>query len=508
MATDLGKAYVQIVPSAQGISGSISKLLGGESASAGKSAGNNIVGNIVSTIKKMIPAAAIGKLLFDSIQSGAALEQSYIGGLDTLYGDAADKMRECAIAAAEAGISANSYAEQAVSFGAALKQSFGDAENAEQLAGEAANLAILDMADNAAKMGTDLSSIQNAYQGFAKQNYTMLDNLKLGYGGTKTEMQRLLKDAQKLTGVKYDINNLADVYSAIHVIQKDLGIAGVAADEASTTLSGSFGAMKAAAENFLGSLALGENVAPALSTLVSSASTFLFDNLIPAVANVLSSLPDAIGQAITEFAPQLGEKALDLITRFCEYLYNNFPAMIQSGLEMIRKLTEGFPEAFPDLVLMVTDVVLKIGETIWDNMDTILQIGVDIIEGLIRGILSAAGRLIEALVNTVKGAFNKAKEWLGIASPSKKFEWIGKMTGEGLALGLSESGNDVKRAMNGLLDPLNTPSINGSVSLSSTQPYGRALVINFSIDNSGKDITDQDVRRWCGMIDEALGGAV
>ena len=174
MATELGKAYVQIVPSAQGISGSISNVLAGEATSAGKSAGLNIA----SAIKGVVAAAGIGTAIKASLDAGGALQQSF-GGLDTLYGDAADAAKEYAAQAVLAGISANDYAEQAVSFGASLKQAFGGDTLA---AAESANTAIMDMADNAAKMGTPIENIQNAYQGFAKQNYTMLDNLKIGYG--------------------------------------------------------------------------------------------------------------------------------------------------------------------------------------------------------------------------------------------------------------------------------------------------------------------------------------
>ena len=241
---ELGKAYVQIVPSAEGISGSIQSALGGEADAAGKSAGLKIAG----ALKKVVAAAGIGVALKKSISAGADLQQSF-GGLETLYGAAADSAKQYAMAAAQAGISANSYAEQAVSFGASLKQAFGgDTTKAV----EAANTAIMDMTDNAAKMGTPIESIQMAYQGFAKQNYTMLDNLKLGYGGTKTEMERLLQDAQKISGVEYDMSNLGDVYEAIHVVQDELGLTGVAAEEASQTLSGSFGAMKAAGQNLDG----------------------------------------------------------------------------------------------------------------------------------------------------------------------------------------------------------------------------------------------------------------
>lgn len=209
--TELGKAYVQIIPSAQGISGKITQALGGESASAGQAAGESWAQKLVSTAKKAMAAAGIGKALSIALTEGTALEQA-IGGVETLYGDAAETIKAYAKDAFRtAGLSANEYMEQSTSFAAALVSSLGGDTAA---AAEAANTALTDMSDNANKMGTDMADIQNAYQGFAKGNYTMLDNLKLGYGGTQSEMKRLLADAQKLAGVKYDINNLADVYSA------------------------------------------------------------------------------------------------------------------------------------------------------------------------------------------------------------------------------------------------------------------------------------------------------
>ena len=210
--TELAKAYVQIIPSAQGIKGKITEALGGEAEGAGKSAGLKIAG----AIKAAIVAAGIGKVVKDALNEGAALQQS-IGGVETLFKESADVVRKYANEAYEtAGLSANAYMEQVTSFSASLLQSLG---GDTRQAADAANQAIIDMSDNANKMGTDISSIQNAYQGFAKANYTMLDNLKLGYGGTKEEMERLLADAQKLTGIKYDIGNLNDVYGAIHAIQ-------------------------------------------------------------------------------------------------------------------------------------------------------------------------------------------------------------------------------------------------------------------------------------------------
>ena len=432
MAFDLGKAYVQIVPSAEGIKGSISSVLNPEAGSAGLSIGKNLV----SKIKTVIVSAGLGKLIGDAINEGAKLEQSFLGGLDTLYGNAADNMRSLAVEAASAGISANSYAEQAVSFGAALKQSFKGAEDAEKKAGEAANLAIMDMADNSAKMGTSLESIQNAYQGFAKQNYTMLDNLKLGYGGTKTEMERLLKDAQALTGVKYDINNLANVYSAIHAIQEDLGIAGVAAEEAKTTISGSFGAMKAAYSNLLGQLTLGEDIKPAFQNLIETGKTYLIDNLAPAVINIVSQVPEMIGSAldylipagtemiqklaegVTQGIPNLVSKAMPALLQFTTNLRANFSDLVSAGMELLLNLAKGIVNALPDLIAYVPLIVSNIAGLINDNMPKILSTGWEIIKTLGKGLIDMIPVIIDNMGNIVQAVIDvvQAINWIDLGS--------------------------------------------------------------------------------------------
>ena len=275
---DLAKAYVQIVPSARGMKSGLTNIVNGEMPSGGKSAGSLFGSNLVSTIKSVITTAAIGKALSSTIMAGADLQQS-LGGIETLFKDsAATVIANAEQAYKTAGMSANGYMEQVTSFSASLLQSLGG-DTAK--AAEVADMALTDMSDNANKFGTDMERITDAYQGFAKQNYTMLDNLKLGYGGTKTEMERLLKDAQALTGVKYDINNLSDVYNAIHVIQDELGVTGTTALEASETLTGSFNAMKASFTNVLGNLTLGRDIKPSLNALAQTTVTFLKGNLAP-----------------------------------------------------------------------------------------------------------------------------------------------------------------------------------------------------------------------------------
>ena len=341
MATELGKAYVQIVPSAEGISGSISKAIGGEATSAGKSAGMNIAG----AIKGMIAAAGIGTAIKSTLEAGGNLQQSF-GGLETIYGEAADAAKKYASEAAAAGISANDYAEQAVSFGASLKQAFaGDTTKAV----EAANTAIMDMTDNAAKMGTPIENIQNAYQGFAKGNYTMLDNLKLGFGGTKTEMQRLLDTASAMPeamGKTFDINNLGDVYEAIHLIQQDLGLTGVAAAEAEGTFTGSLGAMKASAENLMANLTLGNDISDDIFNLMGNIQNFVMGNLAPMIGNILAALPELLSGAGT-----LLITSLNLVS-------NNAGEIVQLGIDFVVALVQAIVEAVPQLLEVLQFLVV------------------------------------------------------------------------------------------------------------------------------------------------------
>lgn len=371
---DIGTAYLQIVPSMDGVPGSIRRGLGGEADAAGVMAGGRISGKIKGALAAAGIGAALGAGLAKSIKTGANLEQA-IGGIETLFKDSADEMIKNADNAFKtAGISANQYMEQATSFSASLLQSTG---GDTQKAAKAADQAIIDMSDNANKMGTNIQDIQNAYQGFAKQNYTMLDNLKLGYGGTKTEMERLLADAEKISGQKYDINNLSDVYEAIHVIQGDLDITGTTAKEAASTLSGSFASMKAAAENFLGDLALGRNVGPAMVGLAESAGTFLFDNLLPAVGRVFASLPQAISALI-----QTG-----------------LPKFIASGSKLVTGLVTGIQTAGPQLAKRIPELVQQGMDTISQNLPNIMAKGREMIVGLVQGITSNLPTYIDAVTN-------------------------------------------------------------------------------------------------------------
>lgn len=468
-STELGKAYVQIIPSAQGISGKIAEAIGGEADKAGEDAGNGFSGKLISAAKSAIAAAGIGKALSASIAEGAALEQS-IGGVETLYGDAAETIKSYAKDAFRtAGLSANQYMEQSTSFAAALVSSLsGDTASAA----EAANTAIVDMADNSNKMGTSMQDIQNAYQGFAKQNYTMLDNLKLGYGGTKTEMERLLADAQKLTGVKYDINNLSDVYSAIHVIQTDLGITGTTSQEAATTLTGSFAAVKAAALDAIGAMTTGDRdmLQNSLNGLAETIVTFLTGNLLPALWNILYGLPGALAtfvqslsqQLIGAFSqnfsgglPQILEQGVQLVASldsgisssigqlsgaavqalgaFLSQIIADLPQVIQAGGQMLQSLAEGQLNSKGELITSAAELIATLLGAIVTHLPEIISAGFDLILNLIQGIGNAAPNIIRAAESACKTLWDaiKSVDWVQLGKDiiSGLINGIGAMAG-------------------------------------------------------------------------------
>ena len=420
MATELGKAYVQIMPSAKGISKEITKTLDPEMKTAGKSAGSSIV----SSIKKVIVAAGIGKVIATAVKEGGALQQS-LGGVETLFKDHADRVKKYASEAYKtAGVSANEYMENVTSFSAALIRSLGgDTEKAAEIA----NMAMIDMADNMNKMGTPLRDIQNAYQGFAKQNYTMLDNLKLGYGGTKKEMKRLLADAQKLTGVKYDINNLADVYEAIHVIQKELGITGTTAKEATETLSGSFGALKAAFTDTLGAIALGEDIGPMLQNLSSTLITFL-KNLLPMVSSTIIQIPQVIVSVLREAGPsfiqsgmqaisdlltglgqalpQLIPAAIDAILTLVSTFVNNLPMLIQSGINLMTGLAEGLINAIPVIIEKVPLIINSILTALTEQVPIIINAGIELFSSLVSGLPTIISNIVNVLPTIIENVIN------------------------------------------------------------------------------------------------------
>lgn len=480
--TNIGKYYVQIVPSAQGISGSISDVLAGEAADAGSSSGESIAANLVGKLKAAVAAAGIGKLIGESLRAGADLEQS-IGGIETLFGTNGKSIEEFAASAGKsvaevrgeyemleraqetalgnarnayqtAGLSANDYMQTVTGFAAALKAS----GISELEAAEAADKAVIAMADNANKMGTDMSSIQTAYQGFAKQNYTMLDNLKLGYGGTKEEMKRLLEDASALSGVEYDMSNLADVYTAIGVIQDKLGITGTTAKEAASTFSGSFAAMKAAAGNLMADLALGNEID--FTPILSSVQTFVQGNLIPMLMNIAKAVPDMLaqavpmliegmsqmGDAISEHMPEFIQQGLELVKGFSENIRENAGMLVDSAIELAMKLAQGLVDSIPAIVENVPEIVSNIANTINDNAPKILMAAGKIIITLVKGLIDNIPVIVE----------NMPKIIMAIVDVISAYNWtvLGGKIINLFADGISSMAGLVKEAASGLANDL------------------------------------------------------
>ncbi|CYV74529.1 phage protein [Streptococcus suis] len=427
MATDLGSAYVQIVPSAKGISGSISKLLGGEVDSAGRSAGSSLGASLVSALSGALAAAGIGKIIGSALSAGADLQQSF-GGLDTIYDGAQESAKQFAKEAYKAGISANTYAEQAVSMGASLKQALGgDSTKAINMA----NVAIMDMTDNAAKMGTDIGVIQQTYQSLARGNYAMLDNLKLGFGGTKSEMERLLTTAEGLPsamGRKFDISNYADVVEAIHLVQESMGLTGVAAAEAENTYTGSLAAMKASWANTLAGLSLGENITPQLQALASTTSNFLFGNFIPMVGNIFKGLPSAIGTFIAEASPLVAQQFQGLFSSLGMSVdLSSITLKFQGILTAFQPVMTGLQTAFGQLPGFFSSIGAEVGAVITTIMDGIARMDFSGFQSLISAILPAlqagfqtfmsiVGPAIDSVINSFVNMWNAAQPLITILS--------------------------------------------------------------------------------------------
>lgn len=432
---ELAKAYVQIIPSADGIKGKITEAIGGEASSAGESFGKKMVG----AIKNIIVAAGIGKAISSALNEGAALQQS-LGGIETLFKDSADKVKQNAANAFKtAGMSANEYMELTTSFSASLLSSL---SNDTSKAADIADMAMVDMSDNANKMGSNMEDIKNAYQGFAKQNYTMLDNLKLGYGGTKTEMERLLADAQKISGVKYDISNLSDVYSAIHVIQGELDITGTTAEEAAITFSGSFAAMKAAAKNVIGNLTLGNDIRGPLMDLQETVHTFLIGNLFPMVGNILQSLPQVLSASlsfvvrsmniISDNADQIVEQGMQFVSSLVTGIITNIPYLLEAAWNLVESLgsailnadwitmtqnvisniRDGLDVAAGEILGTDGNIIASVADAIIENLPTLCEKSTQITTSIANGILENLPTLITTAGNLVTKFYEKIIQML------------------------------------------------------------------------------------------------
>ena len=404
------------------------------------------IGSAVNTAVKA-SAAAVGAASAGVAALGTACINAYadyeqlVGGVETLFKDSADTIQTYADNAYKtAGLSANEYMETVTSFSASLLQSLdGDTEKAAA----AADLAITDMADNANKMGTAMESIQNAYQGFAKQNYTMLDNLKLGYGGTKEEMQRLLADAEKLSGVKYDLSSYADIVEAIHVIQTEMGITGTTAKEASTTIQGSVASMKAAWANLMVGMAddtqdfdlllsnfiesigtVADNLLPRIGVVIEGMGK-LVAGLAPEIASALPTLTNellpnlvelgvqsisALVQGIQENGDSLAAGALSIVGTLAEGIAELLPMVADTAASLAVSLADGLTESLPNIIPVAIETISTLVENLTENANTVIDAGIQIILALGDGLIAALPQLIETVPQIVINIANVINE--------------------------------------------------------------------------------------------------
>lgn len=419
---------------------------------------------IVSGVKALASAikeagAALIDLGKQSIQ-GFAEQEQLIGGVDTLFKESSKQVQQYANDAYKtAGLSANEYMETVTSFSASLLQSMG---GDTQAAAEKANRAITDMSDNANKMGTDMTSIQNAYQGFAKQNYTMLDNLKLGYGGTKEEMQRLLTDAEKLSGVKYDLSSYADIVDAIHVVQTEMGVTGTTAAEAATTIEGSANAMKSAWSNLITGMSnenldlgkLVQNVIDSVNTFANNliprlqimlprfvqGLTQLISSMIPYVAPALElllpPLVEGLGglvSGIVQALPAAVEAISAVIPMLVQQLTILLPQIVSAGVSIIASLAEGIGDNLPALIPAAVDAIITVAEGLVDHVDEIIIAAGQLIGGLTQGLIEAIPHLVYRLPEIILAITS------GLLKGMASIGMVGQQLVEGLFNGIANA---------------------------------------------------------------------
>jgi len=452
---EVGSAYVTIMPA---MDRGFGKTVEGALSDAGSKGGASFEGGMLGSLKGMagklagiLGLATIAKTLYDighaAVDAYADFEQ-LAGGVEVLYGDAAQQVMENANQAFRtAGLSANAYMEQSTSMAAALVNSLGgDTEEAARMA----DMAITDMADNANRMGTDLSAIQNAYQGFAKQNYTMLDNLKLGYGGTRGEMERLLADAEAISGIHYDIENYDDVVEAIHVIQTEMGVTGATAEEAASTISGSWGMLTASWENLLVSIAGGgEELDAAIRNVVDSLFTWL-GNIVPRVGEVIQGMMQAIPGIIADALPDVtaavmgfirdtfGSDTADTVLDWVNQVHgiigrlaDKFSEFSDAVAEYVLPAFQGIVDAIAPIVEDAVPKMLSLFETVSGGVIDLatvamewvgkaIQFATPAIEGILQtvtsvfdGIRTTIEGVVKFVTSLVKGDFEGMKESVG-----------------------------------------------------------------------------------------------
>lgn len=469
------------------------------------------LGNGLKTAAK-IGAAAVGAaaagitaLTTAAVNNYAEYEQ-LVGGVETLFKQSADVVKQYAANAYKtAGMSANEYMETVTSFSASLLQSL-DGDTAA--AAEKANLAITDMSDNANKMGTSMEMIQNAYQGFAKQNYTMLDNLKLGYGGTKEEMQRLLKDAEKLSGQKFDLSSYADIVDAIHVVQTEMGITGTTAKEASETISGSLASAKSAWSNLVTGIADDDADFNTLMDNFVGSVTTAADNIAPRIGIALNGVAKLIKeivpvamqyipQIITEFLPTIADAAVGIVTSIGTAIFDNIDQILEFGQQMLDSLLEGITSNVGNISGPVTEIITKFGNFILENLPEIIMAGIDILVALAQGFVKSIPELataatkaiielaaylisaenIEKIIRLGADLIDALSE--GIENVVEELVSVGEDIIESIKSGISSAWDGLVSWFNGIWDSLfgdRSVNVNANVSTNGSHAGGLAYV--------------------------------
>jgi len=393
---ELARAYVTIVPSMQGARETITEELGGAAESAGGSAGSRAGSAMVGALGVAARAGAaavsavatgVGAITTQAVNAYAEYEQ-LTGGIETLYGDASATMMQYAQEAATAtGQDMNSYMESAIATSAAMISAV---EGDQARAAELTNMSMIDMADNANKLGTDMEAVQNAYRGFSRGNFTMLDNLALGYAGTREGMQQLLNDAQAISGVEYDIDSYSDIVEAIHAVQEEMGIAGTTANEASETISGSLGAVQASWQNLITNVANPDaDLNSMIDTLISNVEVAA-GNLVPIISNALMG----ISQVIVQLAPIIAAELPTLIS-------NIVPPLLSAAGTILEALGSGIIAALPTLAPIAADLIVQLVDFIISNLSLVVESAIQIILAVVNGITDALPQLIPAAVSAV-----------------------------------------------------------------------------------------------------------
>lgn len=501
-----GTSYLILVPKLQSgwkknvedELGTVSGKGGGEKTGDEYSKGfKSKLGGMASALKGAIGAAAVGAAVKEAVAAFGQYEQ-LVGGVDKLYGEASGKVQKYASEAYKTvGMSANKYMETATQFSASMTASLGgDVSKSAAQTQKAMEV----ISDNVNVFGSNMEDVTNAFKGFSKQNYTMLDNLKLGYGGTKEEMQRLLDDASKISGVKYDISSLSDLTDAIQVVQTEMGITGTTAKEAAGTVEGSMGMMKSAWENFVTGLGTGGDMGRLTSNLVGSVATFA-KNVVPVIGNIANGLLSSIGP----MAKQLIGYLTDAVANFdfgaaVAGLVDNLSGAVSGVIDALAVFVdEGMPklmEKIPSILASVGTAIVRnapkllaavgtmigsllkyivgFGAKIGSAFGSLIKRGVKAVLGFVGDFRAAAGNLIDGLVRGLgrakdavvnkikeiaKGAIDTFKDWLGIKSPSKVMAQMGGYMMQGLTNGIDRGGDGAISAMRGVASSLTAAAV-------------------------------------------------